>query len=367
MIQCAFPKAQYLSHRDEILEAVRTVLDGGFYILGEAVAKFEAEFANYLGIEHAVSCASGTDALVLALRAMDIGPGDEIIVPSHTATATAAAVVLTGATPVFVDIEPAYFTLDVAAVEAACTERTKAVIAVHLYGQAAELDGLAAAARRRRIRLVEDCAQAAGAAYRGRKLGTIGDIGCFSFFPTKNIGALGDGGAIACRDPALAARLRRLRQYGWDENRISVEHGMNSRLDELQAAILRIKLRHLDTDNADRRRQAALYKDALAGLPLALPAERASTQHAYHLFVASSPERDGLILHLRERGITAGIHYAMPNHLMPAFRRGRLRLPVTEQIVSEIVSLPLYPGLDEGSQKQVVSAIAGFFGARARR
>lgn len=366
MIPCAFPKAQYLRRQDEILEAVRTVLDSGFYILGEEVAGFEVEFAKYLGIEHVVGCGSGTDALVLALRGMDIGHGDEVIVPSHTATATAAAVVLTGATPVFVDVEPTLFTLDVAAVEAACTERTKAVIAVHLYGQAAELDGLAATARRRRIRLIEDCAQAAGATYRGRKLGTIGDIGCFSFFPTKNIGALGDGGAIACGDPELAARLRRLRQYGWDENRISIEHGMNSRLDELQAAILRVKLRHLEADNADRRRQAALYRDALSGLPLELPAERASTRHVYHLFVAQSPDRDRLIQHLKRSGITAGIHYPVPNHLMPAFRGGPC-LPVTEHIASKIVSLPLYPGLDERSQKQVVSAIAGFFDVRAKR
>jgi len=366
MIPCAYPKAQYLPHRDEILDALRAVLDSGLYILGREVATFETEFSNYLGIEHAVGCASGTDALVLALRTLNIGRGDEVIVPSHTATATVAAVVQAGATPVFVDIEPEYFTIDVSAVDAACTERTKAVIAVHLYGQAADLDGLTAIARRRRISLIEDCAQAGGASHRGRKLGTIGDIGCYSFFPTKNIGAIGDGGALACSNAELAARLRRLRQYGWDENRISLEAGMNSRLDELQAAILRVKLRHVDADNAERRRQAAFYRAALSSLPLELPAERASAQHVYHLFVVRSNERNALIQHLKRNEIAAGIHYETPNHLMPAFRSG-LRLPRTDKIAGEIVSLPLFPGLEERSLERVVSAIAGFFENRPRQ
>lgn len=364
MIFCAFPKAQFIPHQDEIHEAVRSVLSSGNYILGDEVARFEDEFAQYLGIEHASGCGSGTDALVLALRALDVGRGDEVIVPSHTATATAAAVVMVGATPVFVDIEPGFYTLEVGAVEAACTERTKAIIAVHLYGQAADLDNLMALAGRRRLRLIEDCAQATGAQYRGRKLGTVGDIGCFSFFPTKNMGAFGDGGAVVCRDAALASRIRRLRQYGWDDNRVSLEPGMNSRLDELQAAILRVKLRYLDADNADRRRQAACYREALAGLPLSMPVERDAALHVYHLFVIRTPERDKLLLHLKISGIVAGIHYATPAHMMPAFHDGT-RLPLTEQIVNEIISLPLYPGLDDPSQAQVVSAICGFFGRQA--
>jgi|688.fasta_scaffold32835_4 dTDP-4-amino-4,6-dideoxygalactose transaminase len=363
MIFCASPKAQFIPHQDQIVAAVLSVLNSGNYILGEEVAKFEGELAQYLGIEHAVGCGSGTDALVLALRAMGIGRGDEVIVPSHTATATVAAVAMAGATPAFVEIESDFYSLDVGAVEAACTERTKAIIAVHLYGQAADLDRLVTLAGRLGIRLIEDCAQATGAAYRGRKLGTLGDIGCFSFFPTKNMGAFGDGGAVVCRDPALAARVRRLRQYGWDDNRVSLEPGMNSRLDELQAAILRVKLRHLDADNADRRRQASRYREALTGLPVGLPAERDAALHVYHLFVIRTLERDRLLQHLKSKGIAAGVHYATPVHIMPGFSDGT-RLPLTEQVVNEIISLPLYPGLDEPSQEQVISAIGGFFGRR---
>lgn len=366
MIYCAFPKAQFVPHRDELVDAVRSVLDSGHYILGEEVARFEDEFALHLGIEHAIGCASGTDALVLALRSLDVGRGDEVIVPSHTATATVAAVALAGATPVFVDIEPDFYTLDAGAVEAACTDRTKAIVAVHLYGLAADLDKLMAIAAKRGIRLIEDCAQATGATWHGRKLGTLGDIGCFSFFPTKNLGGVGDGGAVVCRDPALAARIHRLRQYGWDDNRVSLEPGMNSRLDELQAAILRVKLRHLDADNAERRRQAARYRQVLAGLPVGLPAERDAALHVYHLFVIRTPKRDRLLQHLKLNGISAGIHYATPAHMMPAFRDGT-RLPLTEQIANEIISLPLYPGLDETSLAQVASAIEGFFVSRPTR
>lgn len=363
MIACASPKAQTLPYQNEILDAVRRVLDSGHYILGEEVAAFEAEFARYLGIEHVIGCGSGTDALVLAMRAMDIGRDDEVIVPSHTATATVAAVALVGAVPIFVDIEPDLYTLDAAAVEAACTARTKAIIAVHLYGQSADLNRLHAIAKKRGIRLIEDCAQATGAAYGDRKLGGIGDVGCFSFFPTKNLGAVGDGGAIACRDHVLAARLRRLRQYGWDDSRISLELGMNSRLDELQAAILRVKLRHIDADNAERRRQATLYKEALADMPLVLPAERDATRHVFHLFVIRAPDRNLLLQYLKQHGIVAGIHYATPVHMMPAFRDGS-RLPLTEQVVNEIISLPLYPGLTGASQEVVVSALEGFFRQR---
>lgn len=366
MIFCAFPKAQFLPHQGEIYDAIRSVLNSGNYILGDEVARFEYEFGQYLGIEHAIGCGSGTDALVLALRALNIGRGDEVIVPSHTATATVAAVAMVGATPVFVDIEAGFYTLAVGAVEAACTERTKATIAVHLYGQAADLGNLTALASRRGFRLIEDCAQATGAEYQGRKLGTVGDIGCFSFFPTKNLGAFGDGGAVVCRDPALAARIRSLRQYGWNENRVSLEPGMNSRLDELQAAILRVKLRHLDADNAERRRQAVSYLEALAGLPVENPAVRDAALHVYHLFVIRTSERDKLLQHLKLNGIVAGIHYAMPAHMMPAFIDGT-RLPLTEQIVSEIISLPLYPGLDELSQAQVVSAVGNFFDMHAKQ
>jgi dTDP-4-amino-4,6-dideoxygalactose transaminase len=232
-----------------------------------------------------------------------------------------------------------------------------------LYGQSADLDGLLDVTSKRRIRLIEDCAQATGATHRARKLGTVGDAGCFSFYPTKNIGAVGDGGAVACRDPALAARIRRLRQYGWDDRQVSLEVGMNSRLDELQAAILRVKLRHLDADNAERREQAARYRDALGAIAVRMPSERELARHVYHLFVIRAPERDGLIRHLKQKGIIAGVHYPKPAHVMPAFRDGSC-LPVTEQIAKEIVSLPLYPGLDVPSLEQVVRAVASYYDGR---
>jgi len=236
MILCANPNAQYLANKNGIDTAVLDVLESGIYILGEQVSLFEQEFAEYLGINYAIGCGSGTDALVLALKALDIGSGNEVIVPSHTAVPTVAAVVTTGATPVFVDIEPDYFTLDPEKVNEACTDKTKAIIAVHLYGQSCPMDELMDICKSRGLRIIEDCAQATGANYRRKKLGTIGDVGCFSLFPTKNLGAIGDGGAIVCQDKSLSDRFRSLRQYGWNEQRVSQEAGMNSRLDEFASS-----------------------------------------------------------------------------------------------------------------------------------
>jgi len=363
MIPCAFPKKQYLPIEAEVLAAIRRVLDSGTYILGAEVAAFESEFAAYLGCEFAVGCGSGTDALVLALRTLGVGAGDEVIVPSHTATATIAAVAISGAKPVYVDIDPRYYTLDSKKIQALCNAKTKAIIAVHLYGQAADIEGALAVARSHGLRLIEDCAQATGATWRGCKLGTIGDVGCFSFFPTKNMGGYGDAGAIVCRDANLAARLRRLRQYGWDENRISTEPGINSRLDEMQAAILRVKLSYLDADNDSRRVQADRYTRELAGLPLILPTTRANAEHTYHLYVVRTSCRDELNYFLKQNDVLCGIHYAVPVHKMPAFSSS-VALPETEDAVMEILSLPLFPGLTEGEQNQVISLIRHFFAGR---
>ena len=359
MIFCANPKAQYLSYKDEIDAAILNVLDSGTYILGEQVSLFEKEFAEYLGAGFAVGCGSGTDALVLALKALDIGAGDEVIVPSFTATPTVAAVVMAGATPVYVDIEPDYYTIDPVCVEDACTERTKAIVVVHLYGQAAAMDELMAIAERRGLRLIEDCAQAAGASYRGRKLGAIGDVGCFSFFPTKNLGAIGDGGAVVCKDESLAVRLRRLRQYGWDKNRVSTEPGINSRLDELQAAVLRVKLQYLDVDNAERRSQAVHINEALEGLGIA-PLERKGAKHVYHLYVIRTKNRPDIVSHFAESDIHVGIHYPVPVHLQTAYvvqGRNIKSMPVTESLAKKVLSLPLYPGLSDAHLRKVVHAI----------
>jgi dTDP-4-amino-4,6-dideoxygalactose transaminase len=273
-IPWASPLAQYRAHQTSIQAAINRVLDSGIYILGTEVDSFECAFAEFCGGGHAIGVASGTDALILALKALDIGPGDEVITVSHTAVATVAAILATGATPVLIDIDEAYMTLDPAALDAAVTPRSKAVIAVHLYGQAADLDPILASARRHGVAVIEDCAQATGGLYRGGRLGSVGDIGCFSFYPTKNLGAIGDGGMILTHEHNIADRAQRLRQYGWDDARESHEAGLNSRLDPLQAAILHAKLPHLDADNARRASIARRYQHGLQDLPIAIPKER---------------------------------------------------------------------------------------------
>jgi len=360
-IPAANPRAQVAAHRAEIDAAIARVLEAGRYILGDETRAFEREFAEYVGVAHGVGVGSGTEALHLALRACDIGPGDEVITVAHTAVATVAAIDMTGATPVLVDIDPAAYTLDPRLLDRAVTPRTKAVVPVHLYGMAADLEPILDIARRRGLRVVEDCAQAHGATYRGRRVGAWGDIAAFSFYPTKNLGALGDGGLVATHDAALAERVRRLREYGWVERYVSAVGGWNSRLDELQAAVLRVKLRYLDGDNARRRALAAIYD---ASLPSTMPRPAArGGEHVYHLYVIRHPHRDHLARDLRARGIDTGIHYPVPVHLQPAYR-GRLGnagwLPETERAAREILSLPMYPELAEEQVRQVAQAIRQF-------
>ncbi|HVR19547.1 MAG TPA: DegT/DnrJ/EryC1/StrS family aminotransferase [Polyangiaceae bacterium] len=363
MILCSNPHAQYLAHREAIDRAVLGVLASGRYILGEEVSRFEAEFATYLGTAHSVAVANGTDAIHVALRSSGIGRGDEVIAPSHTAVATAAGIELSGASPVFADIDPKTFTLDPHAVERAVTDRTRAIVAVHLYGQAADLDALGSIAERHGLVLIEDCAQAHGATWHGRRLGSIGRLGCFSFYPTKNLGALGDGGLVATNDPTLAARARELREYGWNERRESTIAGLNSRLDEVQAAILRVKLEHLDRDNALREGIARAYDSGLVGGPWTLPERRAGSTHVFHQYVVRSSERDALLRSLRDRGVAAGVHYPVPVHLMPGYA-GRIRgagaLPETERAAREVLSLPMYPELEADAVKSVVGAMLAF-------
>jgi dTDP-4-amino-4,6-dideoxygalactose transaminase len=369
LIPWALPLAQTRAHRRAIDTAVARVLDSGIYVLGEEVAAFEREFAAYCGAAHAVGVASGTDALVLALRALGIGPGDEVITVSQTALATAAAVLAAGAIPVFIDIDESYM-LDPSRLEAAIGPRAKAVIAVHLYGLPANLDAIARIARPHGLKLIEDCAQAAGARYRGRMVGSLADIGCFSFYPTKNLGAVGDGGMVTTSDEVLVARLRRLRQYGWNDRRETEEPGLNSRLDPLQAAILRVKLPFLDADNSRRRSIAATYAQGLAGLPLVLPSAREDAEHAYHLYVVACEDRDALIRHLGAQGVGTAIHYPVPAHLHPGYaERARLPkegLPLTNRIAGRIVSLPMYPELSDNDVNSVIAAVRGFYGGRRK-
>lgn len=369
MILCANPAAQYRAHREEIDAAIRRVCDSERYILGPEVEAFEREFAKFIGVAHGIGVANGTDALALALMACGIGAGDEVITVSHTAVATVAAIEIAGARPVLVDVEPDHYTIDSAAIEPAITPRTKAVLPVHLYGQPVALDAIAAVAGRHGLRVVEDCAQAHGARFGERRVGSVGDLGCFSFYPTKNLGALGDGGMVVTDDDSLAGRLRGLRQYGWEGSAISQRPGINSRLDELQAAVLRAKLPHLDADNARRlelarRYDAALADTALADSGLTLPARREGSVHVHHLYVVRVPRRDELRAYLAERGIQAGVHYSPPVHRQPAYAG---RLPGTEMIIEtdrvagEVLSLPLYPEIGEDVVDQVADAVRAFF------
>jgi dTDP-4-amino-4,6-dideoxygalactose transaminase len=363
MIPCSNPHAQYLAHREAIDRAVLGVLASGRYILGDEVSRFEEEFAKYLGVRHCVAVANGTDAIHVALRGAGVGPGDEVIAPSHTAVATIAGIELAGATPVFADIDPEHFTLDPTSVERAIGERTRALVAVHLYGQAADLDSLVALAERRGLVLIEDCAQAHGAKWHGKRVGSIGRASCFSFYPTKNLGAIGDGGLVATSDEKLASRARVLREYGWNERRESTVPGWNSRLDELQAAILRVKLEHLDRDNGLRDEIARIYDAGLAGGPFRLPERRPGSTHVFHQYVVRSRARDALLAGLRERGVAAGIHYPVPVHLMPAYAgrvRGGNALAETERAAREVLSLPMFPELERESAEAVVTAMRAF-------
>jgi len=365
MIPWASPLAQYRAHQEPIRSAINRVLDSGIYILGEEVESFERAFAEYCGGSHAVGVASGTDALILALKTLDIGPGDEVITVSHTAVATVAAILACGATPVLVDVDPTYYTIDPTRIEDAITSRCKAIIVVHLYGQAADVEAIVEIARRRRLAVIEDCAQAAGGRFRGRRLGSIGDVGCFSFYPTKNLGAIGDGGLILTSDANIAARVRRLRQYGWDEARETHDAGLNSRLDALQAAILQAKLPHLDHDNSRRAMLAGLYNNGLAGLPLELPATQRDGSHVYHLFVVRCRDRDRLKTHLAADGIGTAVHYPTPVHCQHGYAERVVippqGLPVTEELAGQILSLPIYPGLGDDDVARVARSIRQYY------
>lgn len=348
---------------EELHAAMRRIFESAWFVLGREVEAFEREFADYHGGGYAIGVANGTDAIELALRAAGIGCGDEVITVSHTAVATVCAIERAGALPVLVDIDPLTYTIDPEAASAAVTPRTRAIVPVHLYGQTADMDRLRALARRHGLLLVEDCAQAHGARYAGQLAGTMGDLAAFSFYPTKNLGALGDGGAILTRDAALAERLKRLRNYGQVHRYEHHERGCNSRLDEMQAALLRVKLTHLDEHNNWRRRLASHYKRNLVhSESLAThPVESTSAYHVFHLYVVRHPQRDELRANLNRAGIGTLIHYPVPVHLQPAYRDlgyKRGSLPHTERAADEILSLPLYVGLTETDVVRIVTEMA---------
>lgn len=367
------PKASYIDHQAEIESAIQRVLNSGKYILGQEVEHFEQEFATYIGVSHAIGTGNGTDALELSLRACGIGPGDLVFTVSHTAVATVAAIELAGAMPVLVDIDPITCTMDPNSLEDALsrhhTGTPKAIIPVHLYGHPADMLSISKIAERHGLYLIEDCAQSHGATLNGRMTGTWGDIAAFSFYPTKNLGAMGDGGMVVTDNSALAERVRLLQQYGWRERYISDIPGGNSRLDELQAAVLRVKLRYLNKENMRRQSLAMTFNELLSGTRLTLPEVRSGAIHVYHQYVVRLPQRDALRIYLRHAGIGTIIHYPVPIHLQPAYQN-RLNqttpLRCTEEVARQVLSLPMFPQLNVKQIRLICQSINRFLDERIK-
>lgn len=361
----ADPKASYLAAQAEIDAAIQRVLHSGLYIMGAELEAFEKEFAAWLGVSGAAGVANGTDAIELALTAAGIKPGDKVMTVANTVTATVSAIGATGAKPVFVDVDPATMLMDLDALELILSKvrdpLIKAVVPVHLYGQAVDMPRLMEIAARHHLTVIEDCAQAHGAMIGGRKAGTWGHLAAFSFYPTKNLGALGDGGGVAGNDLQLLDQVRLLRQYGWRKRYVSDLPGRNSRLDEIQAAILRVRLTKLDAENARRQTIATQYLTELAGLPLTLPSTAEGRVHCWHQFVVRTPRREELKAHLEKKNILCGVLYPVPVHRQPAYHDAALTLPVTERACAEVLSLPLHPGLTDEQVARVVAEVKAFF------
>lgn len=367
MIPLVDLKKQYQPLKKEILTRIEEVLEGMQLFLGENVQALEREFADLCGAKYGIGVGEGTTALTLALRACGVGPGDEVITVSHTFIATAEAIALIGARPVFVDIDPVTYTMDVDQIESNITSRTRAIIPVHLYGQPADMDPILEIARNYGLKIIEDACQSHGASYKGRPCGSLGDAAAFSFYFSKNLGAYGEGGMVTTNDEDIARHVRMLRDHGSYRRYSHEEIGVNGRLDEIQAAILRVKLPHLKTWNESRREHAALYNQLLAETPLVTPVEAPYSRHVYHLYVVRAPWRDELQVYLREQGIATGIHYPIPCHLQRAcrgfgYRQGEL--PATERVVSEILSLPMYAELTDSDIRSVADAVRSFYSQR---
>lgn len=361
-------RAQYDAIAHELEPVVLEVLRSQRYVLGETVASFERDAARYVGVPHAIGVASGSDALLIALQALDVGPGDEVITTAFSFFATASAITRLGAVPVFADLRPDDFLLDADDVRRKVTPRTRALLPVHLYGQCVDFAAFGAIAREHRLAIVEDAAQAIGATRDGIAAGAFGELGCFSFYPTKNLGAAGDAGLVSARDEKLAARVRRLREHGSEKRYEHLEVGLNSRLDALQAAILAVKLRHVDAWSNARAERAATYDTLLraAGLDgtVTLPHVVPGARHIFHQYVIRAPRRDALREHLRERAIGSEVYYPIPLHLQRCFASLGYRagdLPETERAAAEVLALPMYPELTQAQQEHVVESVASFY------
>jgi dTDP-4-amino-4,6-dideoxygalactose transaminase len=356
-------RRQYDSMRQEIDDAVRRVFERGWFILGVEGESFERVFANYLGVTHAVGVGSGTEAIHLALRAVGVEAGDEVITVPNTCVPTVSGIWMAGAIPVLVDVDERSYTLDPEKLEAAITAKTRAILPVHLYGQAADLEPIMEIARRHGLKVIEDAAQAHGATYQNRPLGSIGDAAAFSFYPSKNLGANGDGGAVTTNDPEIAERIVRLRNYGQEKRYYHKSKGTNSRLDEVQAAILSTKLKHLDEWNLRRREIASLYDEKITNPQIHKPAQQAYAGHNYHLYVIRSQRRDTLQNYLLERGIVTLIHYPVPIHLQEAYQdlgKSFGDYPLTEMLAGEILSLPIFPELTNEEALYVIDSVNSF-------
>ena len=356
-------KAQYADIKNDIDQAVHRVLDSARFIGGPEVSGLEEEIARYCRSPQAIACASGTDALLLALRGLEVGPGDEVVTTAFSFFASAGTIANVGARPVFVDIDPRTYNLDPHRLEAAITPLTKAVVAVHLYGQCCDLTAIKAVCDKHQLFLIEDAAQAIGSEWEGRRAGSVGDLGCFSFFPSKNLGAFGDGGIMTARDAALAERVRLLREHGAKPKYYHALVGTNSRLDALQAAVLRVKLRHLDRWSEKRAKNAALYDQLFEGARLTRPYRDARTRHIYNQYVIRVPQRDALRQHLTDRGVGTEIYYPVPLHLQQCFASLGYRegdMPQSEAAAREVLALPIYPELTEEQIRYVAACVRDF-------
>ncbi len=368
MIPFADLRQQYHSIKPEIDQAISAVLESSQFVLGAEVAAFEREFAAYCGAAHAVGVNSGTSALHLALLAAGVGPGDEVLTVPFTFVATVAAICYTGATPVYVDIDPRSYTMDPALVERAITPRTKAILPVDLYGQPADMDPIVAIARRHGTIVIEDAAQAHGARYKGRPAGSLGDLACFSFYPGKNLGAYGEGGMVVTNNEEYASHIGLLRNWGESRRYYHDLRGYNYRMEGMQGAILRVKLRHLERWTEARRAHAAVYREGLAGAGVATPHEMAYARHVYHVYAIRAANRDALFRSLAEAGVQAGIHYPVPVHLQKAYRDERYRegdFPVAESVAREVLSLPMFPEMTTAQIHAVCRAVEQFGAAAA--
>lgn len=359
MIEFAGLQQQYNEVAEHIEQAVKRVLKGGWFILGQELEKFEQEFSRYIGTKFAIGVNSGSDALLLAVQALGIGDGDEVLTVSHTFISTVDSIVRNSATPVFVDINPNTYCIDTSQIEKKITKKTRAIIPVHLYGNPADMSAIIEIAKKYNLHVIEDASQAHGAKYNGKRVGSIGDVGCFSFYPAKNLGAYGDGGMVVTDNAELAEKIRELRNYGQPQKNVHDFIGINSRLDEIQAAVLSVKLRYLDKWNETRRENAGRYNELLSELPIVTPIEKESSEHVYHLYVIRCGNRDNLRQHLLQHNIHTQIHYPIPVHKQKAyFDLGfDVRLAVTEGICDEILSLPMHPWLIEADIKTVADAV----------